>query len=440
MAETTSTRNHAGTGRTRREARGGSIATALACSLVFACVASAQQSGLQITPDGQRTLVNKDVGGERWAIDKGPDGRVTGNVFFPDGREPQFVWCDVAEGATVDENDELMFSCFGGDPCLDAPCPPEAWSFIADVSLPASFFEPPSTPAGWRALPPLPVPRQEHPTIAFEDEIWVLGGFDDRANTLDSVHAYDTATGTWRTDIAPIPRAMHHANVAAVDGKVYITGHLVEGGFAASGQVFEYDPREDEWIQKTSMPNARRRGASATGAIDGKIYVAGGLRAGTRAEFSSYDPASDSWEPLPDLPQSLDHAGAAVVGGKFYVLGGRSGGIAGVSGAVHIYDPAEGEWAQGAEMPTPRGGVAAAVAGGKIYVMGGEGNPNTESGVWDDVEVYDPATNTWDVLPPMAVPRHGMGAAAIGNHVYVPGGATREGFGVANTFDVLQLD
>lgn len=395
------------------------------------------QSGLQLTPDGKRTLVNKQVGGEQWAIDRGADGRVTGNVFYPDGRAPQFVWCDVEEGAQIDENDELMFACYGSDPCAGAPCSPQNWSFIANVTLPASFFEPPTGEAGWTPLATLAVPRQEHPTLAFEDEIWVLGGFDDRVNTLDSVHVYTPETDTWRTNVAPMPRAMHHANVAAVDGRIYIAGLLVEGGFAASGQVFQYDPDTDEWTEKTAMPTARRRGASAVGAIDGKIYIAGGLRAGTRAEFSSYEPATDEWETLPDLPVPLDHAGAATVDGKFYVLGGRSGGIAGVSGAVYIYDPGAAEWTRGADMPTPRGGVAAAVFEGKIYVMGGEGNPNTDSGVWDDVEVYDPATNTWQILAPMAVPRHGMGAAALGSRIYVPGGATREGFGVVSTFDAL---
>lgn len=415
------------------------VGAAAVVTMVLAGSASGQ-SGLRSTPDGRRTLVNKDIGGERWAIERGPDGRVTGNVFFPDGREPQFVWCDVRDGAVPDKNGELLFACFGSDPCPGAPCVPENWSFLADVALPASFFEPPPPPVGWTALPKLLRPRQEHPTLAVDGDIWVFGGFDGRVATLDSVHVYDPDMNRWRTDVAPMPRAMHHANVAEVNGRLYVVGFLVEGSFRASGQVFEYDPVGDEWTEKTSMPRARARGASAVGVIDGKIYVAGGLGGGTRGELSSYDPEADEWTALPDLPQPLDHAGFGVVQGRFYVLGGRSGGIAGVSGAVHIFDPSSGEWSRGANMPTPRGGVAAAVVGEKIYVIGGEGNPDDETGVWDDVEVYDTVTNTWERLDPMAVPRHGMGAAAIGNRIYVPGGATREGFGVVDTFDVFTVE
>jgi len=46
------------------------------------------QSGLQVTPDGKRTLVNKDVGDERWAIVRSTD-TVSGNVYFPDGGDAE---------------------------------------------------------------------------------------------------------------------------------------------------------------------------------------------------------------------------------------------------------------------------------------------------------------------------------------------------------------
>lgn len=398
------------------------------------------QSGVQTTPDGEQTLVSKDVGGERWAIARDADGTITGNVFYPDGRPPQFLWCSPSADAPPAQA-EVAVSCFGTDACTLAPCVPDAWNFIADVSLPESFFAPPAGASRWIPLRPFDIgPRQEHPTLAFEDEIWVFGGFDDRIQTLDSVEVYDPATDRWRVDVAPLPRAMHHANVAAVNGRIYVAGYLIEGSFRPDGRVWELDPVANEWTERTSMPERRARGSSAVGVIDGKIYVAGGLAPATVAEFSSYDPSTDRWETLPDLPEPLDHAAAATVDGVLYVLGGRSGGIGGVSGSVYLFDPALGEWTQGADMPTPRGGVATAVVGRRIFVIGGEGNPDTESGVFDDVEAYDTEADTWEVFPPMDVPRHGMGAAAIGNRIYVPGGATTQAFGPVDTVDVLVVE
>lgn len=52
-------------------------------------------AGVQVTRDGARALVSKDVGAERWAITRNSDdGTVTGNVFFSGGGEPAFLWCE----------------------------------------------------------------------------------------------------------------------------------------------------------------------------------------------------------------------------------------------------------------------------------------------------------------------------------------------------------
>lgn len=88
-------------------------------------------------------------------------------------------------------------------------------------------------------------------------------------------------------------------------------------------------------------------------------------------------------------------------------------------------------------MPTPRGGAAGAVAEGRLYVVRGEGNPAAASGVFAEVEAYDPETDRWTSLPPMSTPRHGTGAAALLGQIYVPGGATQQGFGAVATHERL---
>jgi subtilisin len=105
-----------------------------------------QPSGVQITPDGARTLISKDVGNERWAITYNPDDdTVTGNVFSPGGGEPQFVWCQ----RTGDNGDpdpytvQVDFTCSGAGACDSLSCPTGEWSLIAQVTLPGSFLLPP---------------------------------------------------------------------------------------------------------------------------------------------------------------------------------------------------------------------------------------------------------------------------------------------------------
>jgi N-acetylneuraminic acid mutarotase len=80
-------------------------------------------------------------------------------------------------------------------------------------------------------------------------------------------------------------------------------------------------------------------------------------------------------------------------------------------------------------MPTGRSGHGSAVLAGRIYTFGGEGNPNSPIGIYDEVEVYDPARDVWAQLSPMAVPRHATFPVTIGSRIYFPGGATRQGGG-----------
>lgn len=119
------------------------VASAGAASLggrVFGGAPASSPAGVQPAPDLEVDMVSKDVGAERWAITRRrSDGMITGNVFFADGGDPQFVWCEQKSGGEV-----LSVSCLGADRCESAPCD-DAWSPIADVDIPASFFAPPDS-------------------------------------------------------------------------------------------------------------------------------------------------------------------------------------------------------------------------------------------------------------------------------------------------------
>jgi hypothetical protein len=115
--------------------------------------AQERASGLQRTPDGRRTLVSKPVGAEQWAITQNEDDQsVTGNIFFTDGRPPQFVYCArVGDDGNPDPYDvQITFSCEGADACTESSCPEEgAWRTIDEsVVLPGSFFLPPALGEG----------------------------------------------------------------------------------------------------------------------------------------------------------------------------------------------------------------------------------------------------------------------------------------------------
>ncbi|MBU6281375.1 hypothetical protein KGQ64_03955 [bacterium] len=129
----------------------------LACALALVATvapASAQRpSGTQLTPDARRYLVNKDVGGERWAISFDLDDRtVTGNVFKTDGSPPSFVWCRVASETQASNPGGNAYSldCWGAPACAAAPCSNAAWTEIGrGIPIAGSFLLPPGTAATW---------------------------------------------------------------------------------------------------------------------------------------------------------------------------------------------------------------------------------------------------------------------------------------------------
>jgi N-acetylneuraminic acid mutarotase len=285
-------------------------------------------------------------------------------------------------------------------------------------------------------------PRQEQSVVALGDDIYILAGLR-QTNTTEifsgAVEKYNILNNTWST-LPSLPFGVHHTNVASVNGKIYYLGGLIakDGNIfrsEVSGESLVFDPAVGKWEGIASMPEAR--GSCAMGVLGTTIWCAGGLSGGMQAidTVSSYDTKENKWTTWPNLrlPEARDHAGAAVVDGIFYVVGGRVGGTNQNRGTVYALDlneisPATG-WVTKASMPSPRGGLAAAAAGKKIWTFGGEGNKADAKGVFGDVAVYDIEKDCWAVGPPMKDPRHGFGAAAIGDRVYVPGGGAHQGGG-----------
>jgi N-acetylneuraminic acid mutarotase len=270
---------------------------------------------------------------------------------------------------------------------------------------------------------------------------------------------YDIPSNTWTT-MPSIPKPLNHVNVAVVDGKVYVLGGLEDApalvAWNATAESWAFDPETNEWDPIAPLPEGEARGSSAVGVWDGKIILAGGSRAlvlsGPGGGFqdtvdmvSIYDTRKREWMELPApakrLPEGREHVGGVVVGNKFYLLGGRYRGQSNVKDTVFVLDlnDLENGWkVSKARMPTARGGLCVGAVGKAIYTFGGEGNPELESGVFNETEVYDTERNSWRTLKRMAVPRHGTSAIGVGRKIYIPGGGLVIGGGApVATFDAF---
>lgn len=309
----------------------------------------------------------------------------------------------------------------------------------------------------WRTLSALPFATQEiyparHRTVApgptgkpvSTATIVTAGGFTPASgfseNISDRVWFYNPATDTWREG-EPLPDPMHHVALVSNSGTIYAIG-----GFTASGadrwrmenRVMTLDgPDADAWYEATPLPFPQAEVVAA--GLAGRIHVVGGRSpAGSRNsgwrdhidtdKHFAYVAAADRWYERAPLPTPRNSAAGAVFGSALYVIGGRtvSGGN---SDRVDVYDPQTDRWQRAAPLPKSkrgpvgRGGHAAATYNGHIYAFGGEWFGDDGGGVYSEVFEYDPLEDKWRSVAGMPRPRHGLGAVALEDGIYVLGGA-----------------
>jgi N-acetylneuraminic acid mutarotase len=225
-----------------------------------------------------------------------------------------------------------------------------------------------------------------------------------------------------------------------VNGKLYLFGGLTAG---SDGKVQIFDPAAGVWSLGADMPFAA--GSSSSALINGQVYVAGGIVGEhTTDRLARYDATSNAWTELAPMPQGRNHTASGTDGQKFYVFGGRGPGSGDRNvttngfDTTQVYDPATDTWDSSlnagsalAPLPQARGGMGKAVyLNGEFYVIGGEtltGAGATGDGVYDRVDVYNPATNAWRLDAPMPTARHGIFPVGYAGSIFVAGGGTHFG-------------
>ena len=191
----------------------------------------------------------------------------------------------------------------------------------------------------------------------------------------------------------------------------------------------------------------------AVTSIGEDVYIIGGVAYDGKSEVETlnrvefYNTADKTWHVAASLPTSLNHANAASVDGKIYVLGSLSGGKDWkAQGASFVYQPFNDTWSNLTSMPTgiARGSSAVGVYGSKIYLAGGMtllqayqgGHQNSQA----TVSSYDTKTDTWDTnYPSLPESRQHVGFATVGSTFYVIGGRENGVYQFHNTTYAMDL-
>jgi len=294
---------------------------------------------------------------------------------------------------------------------------------------------PKGPPGQWRPRAALPLPRSEMAwATAWADRMHIVGGYGEGRVDRPYHHVYDPAADQW-LNAAPLPRGANHVSVAADAGRVYALGGFMQQNRGSDQNAYAYDVSANRW--DTIAPLPRPRGAGAAVALNGKIHLIGGASepAAERASVSwheVYDPRTDTWETRKPLPGARDHVGCVAHKGVIHVIGGRFNTFEYNTDLHHVYLPDRDTWELRAAMPTTRSGHGLVVYRDRLFAMGGESGVQrdgvlTQQKVYGQMESYDPATDSWQSHAPMLTPRHAVGAAVLGDAIYVAGGGAVTG-------------
>ncbi len=278
----------------------------------------------------------------------------------------------------------------------------------------------------------VPYERHENGLAAVDNKLVLIGGRGEKP-----VDIYDITQKTWNKGAQP-PLEIHHMQAVTLDGLIYVIG-----GFTGSwpfetplSHVLVYDISQDLWTIGSEIPGDRRRGSAAAVVYNKKIYLINGIINGHTSGWvnwlDEYDPYSNTWEKLPNSPVARDHFQAGVVGDQLYVGGGRQSGskesgFAGMVKQTNVYNFKTKKWEILADIPTPRAGTAAVIFKNKYIVMGGESDNQEVS--HNEIEAFDPSSNTWESLTPLITGRHGTQAVSFGNHIIIGSGSGNRGGG-----------
>ena len=287
----------------------------------------------------------------------------------------------------------------------------------------------PAQPAGgWQLGHDSLYPVQQVGAAVLESDgrIWVAGGLTGLEDATTKTEFYDPTLDQWSLGPA-LPVPLHHAMMVSYQNTVWVIGGFEPQGSQVSGvasaRVLHLNQAQSAWIDGPELHHARAAGAAAV--VGDKIVVVGGRTAGNSAAPVTPTEVFDgtSWHDAAGIPIPGDHLAAASDGTYLYAVGGRKLEVTANTAAVQRFDPNADRWTQLPAVPSAVSDCGVAVVGGRLIVVGGESTGT----VFGTVRAYDLTTSAWSKLPNLAVPRHGLAVAAIGNTLYAIDGAAETG-------------
>ncbi len=365
------------------------------------------------SPDGEWIAYSKEIGGgEIYAVnvETGVERRITDNSVWDSGPD---WWMESGAGPTAPTT---QISVDGTPGC-------DGW-FVSPVIVTLSAADSPGGPgvayteyslddgATWDLYTePLGIQGEGIATIMA------------RSADLDGNVEDPPASETVKIDLPPYDRSVPDMPTGRARGGAAVIGNeiFVIGGHGGGRTHEALDVSTYCWTTKDPLPQSDGRYSNAVVALGGIVYSIGGTNIGgnynTRT-VDAYDPVSDSWSrDVASYPVRVSDLACTTFEGAIYCFGGsdywnnKYSQAYRFDPAVGVFDPLE------EDMPTPRNDLVAAAVGDKIFLIGGA----AVSGSTTVVEIYDPVGDSWSTGNDMPMRLGEPTVGVIGGKIYMTG-------------------
>ena len=278
-------------------------------------------------------------------------------------------------------------------------------------------------PSGWSAGPDMPTTAVRSVGVYFpaNGKFYAMGGraSDNAGSEFTHPFEYDPGTNSWTTKAATYPDNQVNNMACGVLSRCWNAIHLLRrrlGSYrdrTATDRVFRYNPVTDV-ISPVAAPWPGALGTILPGGFtvfNNKLYILGGfdtIPAGTGDQpIWEFTPSPTAWvQKTAVLPVPLGYIPTTTIGTLIYTGGGSditAGALTDTTNSF-IYDPVADTISTIASIPRATGETRALNFNGQMLVMGGgrtAPNPSNE------VDIYDPGTNTWSIGTPFRITLRG---------------------------------
>jgi N-acetylneuraminic acid mutarotase len=277
----------------------------------------------------------------------------------------------------------------------------------------------------WTIKAAMPTVRSSGGSAVVGNTIYTINGHEGNPGTGRIVEAYDVLSDSWSTKATyPRPEGRYGQGVAVIDEDIYVFCGTNSWGTYFTNTVDKYNETSD-WTLDVSTYPLSEISSCMCAAVNGYIYCFGGADSYSASTITNnvyqFDPSNGSFTQKSDMPTARAAGMAIPFGDKIYVIGGVYGTVFDI---VEIYDTTNDSWSTGSSVPVDIMSFVGGVINGKIYIASGS------SGGWsitNSVFEYDPYQDTWSEKEPINYERTVAFGGVVNSKFYIIGGHDESG-------------